>query len=170
MNALRQQMILQFYKDRYDAAKSDAAKKIFKRLIRKYERKVQLMDGQWTFNKQKYETWPYDEFGTKEEAVKAALEYAQEEGWVEVFVGQISEEPVPCPIDSDTLIEKVYELIDEIDNCECNYAENFSNSITDEQEKDLQPIMEDAFYKWVEKHGIKSHAYTIVNIEKVPMI
>ncbi|MDF2563739.1 MAG: hypothetical protein K0Q53_134 [Massilibacillus sp.] len=128
------------------------------------------MENQWTFNSQEEGMWGYDEFSTKKEAIKAGIEYAKDEKWGNLYVGQIKQEPVPCCIDIDGIIESVGESIDEIDSGDSGYSENFFNSLTNEQEIDLELMLEETFNKWVEKHNIKSQAFTIKNVTKINLL
>lgn len=125
------------------------------------------MTGKWTFNNTYDGNWSNDKFETKEEAIAGGLAYAKEDEWNSLFVGQVEENTVPNPIDSDDLLVRASEMLDEDGGSEFDFGDCFVNHITDEQEDDLQSMLEETYYKWVEKHNIKTHSWTINHTEEI---
>jgi len=126
-----------------------------------------MNNGDWTFNDQEDGNWSNDQFSTKEEAITAGIEYAQEEGWSNLYVGMVQEIPVISPIDADDVIEKTAEKIDEDYGGDYDPGERFDDSLQCGDNDHLQKLLDEAFYKWVEDRNIKCPCFTIENVEQV---
>jgi hypothetical protein len=125
------------------------------------------MNNKWTFNDEDEGLWCHDHFDTKEEAIKAAIEYSNDDEGQPMYVGKIIETPVPCPIVADRLLEEAYDMLDEDDEYDQDLGDKFYDGITKEQTDALEKIMEAAWTTWVEKYNIKTNSSTIGCVEKV---
>lgn len=129
-----------------------------------------MNNGDWTFNNRNEDSWSNEHFNTKEEAVKAGIEYAKEEGWTNLYVGQVQEIPVSSPIDADDIIEKVAEKIDENYGGDFDPGERFLNNLECGDGDRLQALLDEAFGKWVDERNIKCPCFTIENIERIDLL
>lgn len=125
------------------------------------------MDNKWTFNDEDEGLWCHDIFDTKEEAIKVAIEYSNDDECQPMFVGKIIETPMPSPISCEDLLMRVCESLDEDDEYDQNLGDKFYDGITKEQEDGLEEIMEFAWGLWVEKYNIKTNSSTIGCIERI---
>jgi len=121
----------------------------------------------WTFNDKEDGIWGNDDFSTKEEAIAAGIEYAKEENWSELYVGQMLEIPVESPIDADDVIEKTAENIDDNYGGDYEPGEKFLNNIQCGDSDQLQKLLDEAFDKWVKERNIKCGAFTIEKVERI---
>jgi hypothetical protein len=128
-----------------------------------------MNNGDWTFNNREEDTWPHDQFSTKEEAIRSGLEYAKDEGWSNLYVGQITEIPVDSPMDADSIIEKAAEKIDDNYGGDWDPGDKFIDDLNCGDSDRLQVLLDEAFYKWVEERNIKCPAFTIEKCERVPL-
>jgi hypothetical protein len=121
----------------------------------------------WTFNETRDGIWVHEHFNTKDEAVTAALKYAKEDENQPMYIGQVEKFSVPNPIDAETLLTRAAEILDEEGGSEWDAGDAFCENITAEQEKDLETMLEETYYKWVEKHEIETNSFGACNIEVV---
>jgi hypothetical protein len=70
------------------------------------------------------ESWLYD---TKKEAEKEAIAYGKEEGLKVVEVGMCDEIPLPCYVDSDTILDHLHEQYADVAGGE--YEDNLYNEV-----------------------------------------
>lgn len=125
-----------------------------------------MNNGDWTFNDQEDGNWSNDQFDTKEEAIVAGIEYAQEEQWSNLYVGMVQEIPVISPIDADNIIERTAEKIDEDYGGDYEPGDRFDDSLQCGDSDHLQKLLDEAFYKWVEDRNIKCPCFTIESVEQ----
>lgn len=129
-----------------------------------------MNNGDWTFNNREDNLWTHDNFGTKEEAVSAGIEYAKEKSWSNLYVGQVQEIPVVSPIDADDIIEKAAEKIDDNYGGDYDLGDRFISGIGCCDSERLQELLDEAFCKWVEERNIKCNCFTIEKCEQVPLL
>ncbi|SMC63854.1 DUF2188 domain-containing protein [Sporomusa malonica] len=128
-----------------------------------------MNNGDWTFNNHEDGNWCNDHFSTKEEAIAAGIEYAKDERWERLYVGQVQEIPVDSPIDADSVIEKAAEKIDDDYGGDHDTGDRFMNSLECGDSERLQELLDEAFYKWVAEREIKCPCLTIEKCERVPL-
>lgn len=120
--------------------------------------------GKWIIS-QDEEYWDsVDEFDSKEEAIKFGKEEYLHEDF---YVGQmynIKFEGKELYDPSERIIDELSDcLYDEVGDC----SENWWNSITREQEKDLNKMINETVLKWIEKNDLKPNCFKIDDIELI---
>lgn len=122
-------------------------------------------DEKWSYFFDDGRHWNYmDFFDSKEAALKAAMEYA-ENGFVDtITVGKAIKFDVDVRICTSFLIEMLQDLADD-EAGEC--AENWLSDVTDDALKDLDAVLDTAFTSWFDRHPeYKPNFYTFTNQEK----
>lgn len=126
--------------------------------------------SKWTYNDQESDIWSFDHYDTKEEAIAAGEEEAKELGWLfEFFVGEVVETPIDYKVDASDVIDKAAEHIDDNYGGDWDPGETFVSMIKDEDTECLDKLLNDAFAKWIEERGIKSHTFLIKNTERIEL-
>jgi len=122
-----------------------------------------MKDGQWSWNYPNKDWWYHDSFDTKDEAVCDAIEnYGVDNE--QICVGQLQTQPLPISIDADALFENLNEQYGE-DLSE--YDDNLFDSVTVEQQEELETELAEVMQKFYEKVGIKSTRFTVYNVETI---
>lgn len=109
------------------------------------------------------EIWQADiEANSREEAVKIGIEQAKEEGLNQFSIGK----QVLCSIShiwADSIIEnaqeKLYDEVGEVAEC---YLDT-----TKEQDKELEDMLNKAFYEWHKKYNLFPSCYKVENTETI---
>ena len=109
-----------------------------------------------------YEIWDSDiECNSREEAIKEGMKRAKKEGLKSFKIGRI----IPCRIpnvDTDWLLEKAQEqLYDEAGEL----ADVYLDSMTKEEFKELDKLLNEVFQQWHKKHKLEPNCYKIINDE-----
>ena len=128
-----------------------------------------MNNGDWTFNNYNYDTWSNDHYDTKEEAIAAGVELANDEGWLRLYIGQVQEIPVDSPMDADDVIERTAESIDDNYGGDWKPGDRFLSGIDDGDSERLQELLDEAFGRWVIKRNIKCPCFSIENIEEIKL-
>lgn len=138
------------------------------------------LNGKWVMTL-KYENWDLNNFGefnskedlfefidttSKEEIYETYLDETGEElnisNGIEIYIGQINLfTPHVCAY---RVIEDV--VMDAYDNCG-EHAERYLDSITREQEDELEDLLNEVFNKWLRKYNLEPTFYHIENTEKI---
>ena len=120
----------------------------------------------WTFSHVEEYDWDNDDFYTKEEAIKAGIDYAKEYNYDYIYVGEISNINLELRTYAETVIEDIANHLDnELGDIDAgNY---FINSISNENETRLQELLDDAFNEWLKECNITCPVHSIDNIERI---
>lgn len=111
-----------------------------------------------------YEIWGSDiDCCSREEAIEKGMEAAKKDGLTSFRIGK--QEPCTmATIDVDTIIENAQEqLYDEVGEV----SETYLESITKEQEKELEEALNEVFYNWHEKHKLFPSCYKVLDEEVI---
>ena len=120
----------------------------------------------WTFSHAEEYGWDNDEFDTKEEAIKAGIDYAKEYDYEHIYVGEIFNITFELRTYAETVIEDIaYQLDNECGDIDA--GNSFINSISSENEARLQELLDDAFNEWLKECNITCPIHTIDNIERI---
>lgn len=133
--------------------------------------KIYEYNGKWVFNDSEYGLWNKgEEFETREEVIKYGTEYAKENQWESVFIGQIKEIPVKSQICAEEVINDTAEYIDDnYDSCDLEFGQKFIDGISTEDSDCLQKLLDTAFYEWVKVRGIATNSYQIGKVEEIKL-
>lgn len=120
----------------------------------------------WTIT-QNEEWWNNEEFNSKESAIKAGKDYKYGYPNEDFYVGQIyditfeeNELYDPSEYIINALSDSLYDMCEEC-------AENWYENITKEQEKELDEMVNEAIFRWIEKNKLQPNCYTIENVELI---
>lgn len=120
----------------------------------------------WMYQFGESEIWRGEDFDSKEEAIKAALEEIKEDETLKysnLYVGQ-KESVSVAGIDIDLLLENVAENT----TCEVGeVGEDFLMYVSKEEQEELEEKLNKVFLEWVEKYKYNPDFFKIVNIEEV---
>ena len=120
----------------------------------------------WTFSPAKEYGWVNDDFYSKEEAIKAGIDYAKECNYDYIYVGEIFNINLELRTYAETVIEDIaYQLDNECGDIDAGTS--FINSISNENEARLQELLDDAFNEWLKECNITCPVHTIDNIERI---
>lgn len=117
------------------------------------------MSDKWyySFDGEHYDSYGYD---SEEEATKEAYKENKTEdyGHETFWVGKSSEVATPN-IDVTCLLETLAE--DALGDNHSDYAMYYLDDVRKEHEEELGEQLNDAWYKWVEKHGYKPNWFVV---------
>ena len=120
----------------------------------------------WTFSHAEEYGWDNDDFYTKEEAIKAGIEYAKEYNYDYIYVGEIFNITLELRTYAETVIEDIaYQLDNELGDIDA--GNSFMNNISNENETRLQELLDDAFNEWLKECNITCPVHSIDNIERI---
>ena len=120
----------------------------------------------WTFSLAEEYGWVNDDFYSKEEAIKAGIDYAKECNYDYIYVGEIFNINLELRTYAETVIEDIaYQLDNECGDIDAGTS--FINSISNENEARLQELLDDAFNEWLKECNITCPVHTIDNIERI---
>lgn len=110
------------------------------------------------------EIWSSDiDCNSREEAIEEGMKAAKEEGLSSFRIGR-QEYCGMAHIDVDSIIENAQEqLYNEVGEASETYLED----ITEEQEKELEEALNNAFHDWHKKHNLFPNCYRIFNDEVI---
>ena len=120
----------------------------------------------WTFSYVEEYDWDNDEFDTKEEAIKAGIEYAKEYNYDYIYVGEIFNITLELCTYAEDVIEDISNYLDnEFGDIDAGFK--FMNGISNENEARLQALLDDAFNEWLKECNITCPVHSIDNIERI---
>lgn len=120
----------------------------------------------WTFSYVEEYDWDNDEFDTKEEAIKAGIEYAKEYNYDYIYVGEIFNITLELRTYAEDVIEDISNYLDnEFGDIDAGFK--FMNGISNENEARLQALLDDAFNEWLKECNITCPVHSIDNIERI---
>ena len=120
----------------------------------------------WTFSYVEEYDWDNDEFDTKEEAIKAGIEYAKEYNYDYIYVGEIFNITLELCTYAEDVIEDISNYLDnEFGDIDAGFK--FMNGISSENEARLQELLDDAFNEWLKECNITCPVHSIDNIERI---
>ena len=120
----------------------------------------------WTFSYAEEYGWVNDDFYSKEEAIKAGIDYAKECNYDYIYVGEIFNINLELRTYAETVIEDIaYQLDNECGDIDAGTS--FINSISNENEARLQELLDDAFNEWLKECNITCPVHSIDNIERI---
>jgi hypothetical protein len=105
-----------------------------------------------------------EEFKTKEDAEKAAIQYAKEEGYREIYIGQCYVLPIQFP-NVDNLLEDLEEAYAE--EAGAYYDGYLFDNIQEEDKKILQSDIRKAFEDFYERTVVNTYCYSVKNIYSI---
>ena len=120
----------------------------------------------WTFSHAEEYGWDNDDFYTKEEAVKAGIDYAKEYNYDYVYVGEIFNITLELCTYAEDVIEDISNYLDN-EFGDIDAGSNFMNNISNENEARLQELLNNAFNQWVNECNITCPVHSIDNIERI---
>lgn len=120
---------------------------------------------EWTFNNPNNDLWLHECFETKEEAIKAAIEYGKENGYKTMEIGKSIPIPLPCYIDAVEIFENLNQQYE--DETGGEYEGDLYENVKQEDLRLLELEISKAIHNFHERAGIKSRWNTITNIQEV---
>ena len=123
------------------------------------------IEGRWTFNESEDGYWSNEDFETREEAIEAAKEYA-EENLIEfpMYIGKCEIVPLPTYVDTDDIFEQLNEHYSE----DCfEYDDYLFEDVSKEDQKWLEGKLQDLMLEFYKKTGIKSEQFTMANVKEI---
>ena len=123
-----------------------------------------MLEGDWVYKRFRTSTnWSGDSCTTKEEAIAAAPEE-----WGTLYVGQLEKIEIESPIFADEVINAIgCDLDNNHGNEYSDYADDFVDSVSADDEERLQELLDESFYKWVEERNIKAPCFNVINVEQI---
>ena len=122
-----------------------------------------MTEDNWVYYRSEYSAFYGAGYKTKEEAIAAAPEE-----WGTLYVGHLEKIKLESPIFADEVINAVGRDIDNNHGNEySDYANDFVNSVSTDDEARLQELLDEAFYKWVEDRNIKAPCFNVINVEQI---
>ena len=123
--------------------------------------------SKWTYETNiNNDIWRGDLVGSKEEAIRRGMKEAKEEGYDSFKIG-IAEKAEEKDIDVDMIIEDLQEsYYDEFGEL----AEDYLDYIKEEDKKELNYILNNAFWKWAEEKNYTPNFWKIYNEENIKVV
>ena len=125
-----------------------------------------VTSGQWTFNEFEDGVWGHDTYGTKEEAIKAAQEYFDDDNDV-LRIGRTEVVPLPSEYDADEIFERLDEIYGE-ECCSDVFDGDYLFDDVKQEDKDwFQAQLNELISKLYERSKVRSPFYTVGEIEEI---
>ena len=122
----------------------------------------------WSFSHAEEYGWDNDEFDTREEAIQAGIDYADEYNYDYIYIGEWFNFTLElCTYAEDVIVDISIFLDNEFGDIDAGFK--FMNGISSENEARLQELLNDAFNKWVEECNITCPVNVVDNIERIEL-
>lgn len=121
------------------------------------------LDGKWMFSIYESDTWYSDEFGSKEECIKAAKEEYETWGDVEGFyIGKCLGRNISEIVSPESILENIVETAGDNDGYE--FTESWGEELIKHSDS-FGNMLE----KWATENNLQPSYYIIENVEYVEM-